>query len=198
LTKLGTYLVLKRIWNHIDFQGHRSKSPGQIFRRGDTPRFALPLFKLFLNDLPEILKNASGSVNANNNRVDCLMYADDIVINRVDCLMYADDIVIFRVDCLMYADDIVIFRIDCLMYADDIVIFRVDCLMYADNIVIFSETQEGLQERIDLLHTYCSNWCLSVNLSKTNVVIFNKTGKYLKHPVYFNGTLVRSASSKFI
>jgi hypothetical protein len=179
-----------------------------------------------LNDLPEILKNASGSVNANNNRVDCLMYADDIVINRVDCLMYADDIVIFRVDCLMhaddivifrvdclmyaddivifrvdclmYADDIVIFRIDCLMYADDIVIFRVDCLMYADNIVIFSETQEGLQERIDLLHTYCSNWCLSVNLSKTNVVIFNKTGKYLKHPVYFNGTLVRSASSKFI
>ena len=170
MTKLGTYLVLKRIWNHIDFQGHRSKSPGQIFRRGDTPRFALPLFKLFLNDLPEILKNASGSVNANNNRVDCLMYADDIVINRVDCLMYADDIVIFRVDCLMYAD----------------------------NIVIFSETQEGLQERIDLLHTYCSNWCLSVNLSKTNVVIFNKTGKYLKHPVYFNGTLVRSASSKFI
>jgi hypothetical protein len=25
LTKLGTYLVLKRIWNPIDFQGHRSK-----------------------------------------------------------------------------------------------------------------------------------------------------------------------------
>jgi hypothetical protein len=31
LTKLGTYLVLKRIWNPIDFQGQRSKSPGQIF-----------------------------------------------------------------------------------------------------------------------------------------------------------------------
>jgi hypothetical protein len=25
LIKLGTYLVLKRIWNPIDFQGHRSK-----------------------------------------------------------------------------------------------------------------------------------------------------------------------------
>ena len=24
-TKLGTYLVLKRIWNPIDFQGHRLK-----------------------------------------------------------------------------------------------------------------------------------------------------------------------------
>jgi hypothetical protein len=25
LTKLGTYLVLRRVWNPIDFQGHRSK-----------------------------------------------------------------------------------------------------------------------------------------------------------------------------
>ena len=31
LTKLGTYLVLKKIWNPIDFQGQRSRSPGQIF-----------------------------------------------------------------------------------------------------------------------------------------------------------------------
>jgi hypothetical protein len=45
LTKLGTYLILKRVWNPIDFQGYRSKinSLGQMFRRGDTPRFALPL-----------------------------------------------------------------------------------------------------------------------------------------------------------
>ena len=44
LTKLGTYLDLKRIWNPIDFQGQRSTSQGLIFRWGDTPRFALPLF----------------------------------------------------------------------------------------------------------------------------------------------------------
>jgi hypothetical protein len=30
LTKLSTYLVLKRIWNPIDFEGQRSRSPGQI------------------------------------------------------------------------------------------------------------------------------------------------------------------------
>jgi hypothetical protein len=29
LTKLGTYIVLRRVWNHIDFQGQRSR--GQIF-----------------------------------------------------------------------------------------------------------------------------------------------------------------------
>jgi hypothetical protein len=37
-------LDLKRIWNPIDFQGQRSRSQGLIFRRGDTPRFALPFF----------------------------------------------------------------------------------------------------------------------------------------------------------
>ena len=48
LTNLGTYLVLKRIWNPIDFQGQRSRSLGKIFRRGDTPRFVLPLLKINL------------------------------------------------------------------------------------------------------------------------------------------------------
>jgi hypothetical protein len=43
LTKLGTYLDLKRIWNPIDFQEQRSRSQGLNFRRGDTPHFALPL-----------------------------------------------------------------------------------------------------------------------------------------------------------
>ena len=33
LTKLGTYLVLKRIWNPNDFQGQRSRSPDQFFYR---------------------------------------------------------------------------------------------------------------------------------------------------------------------
>ena len=46
LTKLGTYLVLKRIWNVIDFKGQWSRSQGQIFRRGDMPCFALPLLIL--------------------------------------------------------------------------------------------------------------------------------------------------------
>jgi hypothetical protein len=43
LTNLGTYLDLKRIWKPIDFQGQRSRSQSLIFRRGDKPRFALPL-----------------------------------------------------------------------------------------------------------------------------------------------------------
>jgi hypothetical protein len=42
LVKLGTYLVLKRIWNPIDLQGHRSRSPDQIFRRGGRTKWPSP------------------------------------------------------------------------------------------------------------------------------------------------------------
>ena len=31
LTKLNTYLVLRRVWNPIDFQGQRSMTQVQIF-----------------------------------------------------------------------------------------------------------------------------------------------------------------------
>jgi hypothetical protein len=38
-----------RIWNPIDFQCQRSRSQGLIFRRGDMPRFALPLLTSILS-----------------------------------------------------------------------------------------------------------------------------------------------------
>ena len=49
LTNLGTCLILRRVWNPIDFNVicQRSRSQGQMFRRGDTPRFALPLLYFF-------------------------------------------------------------------------------------------------------------------------------------------------------
>jgi hypothetical protein len=46
LTKLGTYLVLKRIWNPTDLQSQRSRSPGNFL--GEVIRHALPLFSLDL------------------------------------------------------------------------------------------------------------------------------------------------------
>jgi hypothetical protein len=42
LTKLGKF------WNPIDLQGHMSRPLGQMFRQGDTPRFALPLLNVKL------------------------------------------------------------------------------------------------------------------------------------------------------
>jgi hypothetical protein len=46
--KLGTYLGESGTLSIFKVIDQRSRSPGQFFRRGDTPRFALPLLYLLL------------------------------------------------------------------------------------------------------------------------------------------------------
>ena len=60
------------------------------------------------------------------------------------------------------------------------------CLLYADDVILLSKSPEGLQSKIDMLHQYCQNWCLTVNTNKTKVLIFNKAGKYISHDFIFN------------
>ena len=49
---------------------------------------------------------------------------------------------------------------------------NISVLMYADDIVLLSESPIGLQNCLNNLLEYCSQWKLSVNLKKTKVVIF--------------------------
>jgi hypothetical protein len=53
--------------------------------------------------------------------------------------------------------------------------------MYADDIILLSKSAKGLQEKLDIhvLNTYCKDWCLTVNTSKTKILIFNKAGRLL-------------------
>ena len=60
------------------------------------------------------------------------------------------------------------------------------CLTYADDIVLLSSSSEGLQKRLDGLRTFCNDWCLDVNVCKTKILIFNKTGKLLKDEFSFD------------
>ena len=53
------------------------------------------------------------------------------------------------------------------------------CLMYADDLVIMSQTAHGLQNSLDKLSKYCLKWKLYVNIAKTKVMIFNKSGRLL-------------------
>ena len=46
-------------------------------------------------------------------------------------------------------------------------------LLYADDTIIFSNDKENFQKALDNFHEYCTMWNLKVNLTKTNVVIFN-------------------------
>lgn len=62
----------------------------------------------------------------------------------------------------------------------------VECLMYADDIVLLSSSRTGLQKRLDNLHKFCEDWCLDLNISKTKVLIFNKSGRLIKDTFSFN------------
>ena len=63
----------------------------------------------------------------------------------------------------------------------------IHCLMFADDIVLFSKSPTGLQEKLNRLEDYCKDWCLSVNTSKTKIMIFNKAGKLIPHQFIYDG-----------
>ena len=50
-------------------------------------------------------------------------------------------------------------------------------ILYADDIVIFENSGQELQTSLNLLEQYCNQWKLTVNTSKTKVMIFRKGGK---------------------
>ena len=53
-------------------------------------------------------------------------------------------------------------------------------LLYADDIVIFSETAEGLQTGLYILHDYCQRWKSTVNPNKSKILILEKAEDYPK------------------
>lgn len=54
--------------------------------------------------------------------------------------------------------------------------------MYADDMVFLSPTAEGLQENLNLLNTYCKDWCSKVNAQKTKVIVFNASREQINLP----------------
>ena len=57
---------------------------------------------------------------------------------------------------------------------------NISCLLWADDILMLSESEAGLQAKLDALGRYCDINKLSVNTKKTQCMIFNKTGRLLK------------------
>ncbi len=54
---------------------------------------------------------------------------------------------------------------------------EVKCLLYADDLLLLSQTKQGMQEYLNILHDYCINWAIKVNLDKTEIVIFQKKAR---------------------
>jgi exonuclease III len=53
-------------------------------------------------------------------------------------------------------------------------------LLWADDLVLIALDKESLQKMIDILHNYVETWELEVNITKTNIMVFNTSGKILK------------------
>ena len=47
----------------------------------------------------------------------------------------------------------------------------ISCMMYADDLILLSETNQGLQESMDKLSHYCTQWGLTVNINKTTCMV---------------------------
>ena len=51
--------------------------------------------------------------------------------------------------------------------------FKLNVLLYADDTVIFAESPEQLQAALNGLFLYCKTWKLTVNPTKTKIVVFS-------------------------
>ena len=54
------------------------------------------------------------------------------------------------------------------------------CLLWADDLVLLALNKESLQNLLNVLHEYCVEWGLTVNMKKTAIMVFNKAGRTLK------------------
>ena len=69
---------------------------------------------------------------------------------------------------------------------------EISYLMWADDILILSESEDGLQRKLNTLGVYCVTNKLAVNTNKTECMIFNKTGRLMGHKFFFKDTLIRN------
>ena len=70
----------------------------------------------------------------------------------------------------------------------------INILLYADDIVLLSESQPGLQNCLDNLHSYCESWKLEVNTNKSKVLVFNSNGKTFNNAFNYNNTNIETVA----
>ena len=60
------------------------------------------------------------------------------------------------------------------------------CLLFAGNQVLLSPTKEGKQQHPDLLHSLSQTWALTVNVSKTKIMLFKKRPSLHKYKFHLD------------
>ena len=62
---------------------------------------------------------------------------------------------------------------------------KITHLLWADDLILLALDQDGLQQLLDILFSYCIDWGLTVNISKTAVMVFYRSGRLLKESLLF-------------
>ena len=57
---------------------------------------------------------------------------------------------------------------------------EISCLLYADDLILLSQSENGLQKCLDRLNCYLKKWKMKINIKKTKIIVFNKSGKIFK------------------
>ena len=53
-------------------------------------------------------------------------------------------------------------------------------------LVLLSTSENGLQSNIDRVNTFCKSWGLAINLSKSKIMVFSKSGRVPTNKFRFN------------
>ena len=70
-------------------------------------------------------------------------------------------------------------------------------MMYADDLILLSETNQGLQEFMDKLSHYCTQWGLTVNINKTKFMVAKSNISLVSKLTYNNEVHVIEQVSSF-
>jgi len=72
----------------------------------------------------------------------------------------------------------------------DLGVLMLFLLLYADEIVIMSQTEDGLNKGLLLLEQCCDRWKLTVNTTKTKIMIFQKGSRARRATFKFKDTVL--------
>jgi hypothetical protein len=68
-------------------------------------------------------------------------------------------------------------------------------LMYADDLALISTTEKGLQCQLDQLYTYCSEWHLEVNTTKTKIMVISNKRSPTKIETKYNSNILEQVNA---
>lgn len=97
----------------------------------------------------------------------------------------------------MFLNDIEDMYIHSGMHGIDVNMFKIFLILYADDIVLFANTENELQNSLDMLYEYCNKWKLVVNTDKTKIMIFRKGGRLNVDTMFYYNNCPVEVVNKF-